>query len=789
MHRSTVAGAAWQVALLVGLVAVAGYFLLPGEGAKDAGYSVIGVGSVACVIVGIRWHRPADRWGWQAVTAGNLCFVLGDGVYDVYQFGLHRAIPFPSVADAFYLAGYPFLILGVVYLTGRRPGGGNGVREGLADAGIVTIGALALSWHFVMGSYATDATAGALAKGVALAYPVMDLGVLFIVAQGLIFGAARRATHVFLAAAMVAMVVADSVYDVLVLHGGYSVGNPVDAGWLINYVLVGVAALHPTMAAPTNGATRETSADAGARRLPLIALAGFVPPGILLASAITGRRADATAMALCSMALFALVVQRMRWLFHEATEQAATLRRSLSRRQSLEVELRHQALHDSLTGLANRALLDDRVQQALARAPRAGLAVALCFCDLDGFKTVNDSLGHQAGDDMLVAAGKRLAAVVRPGDTVARLGGDEFAVLLEHIDDPAAATAVAERIVSVMRQPVAVQGRPIATSVSVGVAVATTGTTAAQLLREADAAMYEAKAAGKDRLAVFEADMHDKIVERLELINALVGALGRDELYLDYQPQFSLTDRRLTGFEALLRWRHPGAGIIAPDRFVPLAEETGLIVPIGRWVIEQACHQGALWATSQPSLTVSVNLSARQLRDAGLVGDVRAALSSSGLRPDRLVLEVTESVLMDDAGRGREVLAELKAAGIKLAIDDFGTGYSSLTYLRQLPVDILKIDKSFVDPLRDLDGEGPAFVATIIALAHDLGLATVAEGLEHSEQQAALTRLGCDQAQGYLLGRPADIAAATRLAAGHAALARPQRGQQREAPLMAEADR
>ncbi|HUZ19390.1 MAG TPA: EAL domain-containing protein [Acidimicrobiales bacterium] len=755
------ARSAWKLVVVVGLAAVVGYFLLPGSGAKNAAYSVIGLGSVACVVAGIVRRRPADRGGWLAIAAGNLSFVVGDAVYDFYQFVLHRATPFPSAADAFYLAGYPFLIFGVARLT-RGRARGQGARESYADAAIVAIGALALSWHFLMGTYAHDATIGSFGKLVNLAYPVLDLGVLFIVVQGLVFGTARRPVHRLLAAAMVSMIVADFVYDLMVLNGTYAVGSPVDAGWLVSYVLVGAAALHPTMALDLDG--RPTDRSGLRRRLPLVALAGLVVPLILLIGSLDGLESDVAPLALMALVLFVLVVLRMWWMLKRIAEQTSSLEEALAVRESLEGELRHRAFHDSLTGLANRALLQDRVEHALGAASRGHGSVALCFCDLDGFKTINDSLGHIVGDATLVAAGKRLAAAIRPGDTVARLGGDEFAVLMEDGADPATAAAVAERIVSVMRHPVEVDGRAIVLSVSVGVAIGDVATTSEELLSQADSAMYAAKSNGRDRFEVFERSMLARTVERLELTNAFSGALERGEFLLEYQPQFALGDGQLEGFEALIRWEHPRFGLIGPQRFIPLAEETGHIIPIGRWVIEQACEQAARWSDHHGSpLVIAVNLSSRQLADPQLADDVRTALAMSGLSADQLVLEITESSLVVDTGRALSVLRELKSIGVQLAIDDFGTGYSSLNYLRQFPIDLLKIDKAFVDPLADPTGEGEAFITTIVSLARSLGLHIVAEGIEHVEQQIQLARLGCDSAQGFLMSRPLRPAAATDL--------------------------
>jgi diguanylate cyclase (GGDEF)-like protein len=564
---------------------------------------------------------------------------------------------------------------------------------------------------------------------------------------------------------MVSMVVGDFAYDLLSLHGAYSVGNPVDAGWLIAYVLIGVAALHSAQGSRSVMEQRTVTHDG--RRLPAIALAGFISPVMLLVAALLGYDNDTIVLSVISITLFGLIILRMRWMFSRIERQSRSLVQALSVRESLEADLRHQAFHDDLTGLPNRALLLDRMEQALAASSRSGKIVAVCFCDLDGFKSINDSLGHLAGDAILVAASKRLGGAIRPGDTVARLGGDEFAVLMDDVGDPSVAVAVAERIVSILHQPVEVDDRSVALSVSVGVAVATLDSTAEQLLSEADSAMYEAKSAGRNRLAIFEQSMHARITERLQLSSAFQGALERDEFFLQYQPQFSLQNGSLQGFEALIRWNHPTLGVVVPDRFIPLAEATGNIIPIGRWVIEKACEQATQWAQlGGPALTMAVNISALQLRDPHLIDDVRLAIALGGLDPKQLVLEITESVLITDTDYNLEVLAKLKDIGVRLAIDDFGTGYSSLGYLRRMPIDELKIDKTFVDPLADPGGEGAAFVSTIIKLAHTLGLNVVAEGIEHSEQRQLLSQLGCDNAQGYLWARPMDPNLATEYVRG-----------------------
>jgi diguanylate cyclase (GGDEF)-like protein len=506
--------------------------------------------------------------------------------------------------------------------------------------------------------------------------------------------------------------------------------------------------------------------------MPIVAVAGSVAPTILLVGSVTGRHTDVAVLAGTSLAMGALVTARMNWMFSSMRRQADQLRShseslqvALRARDALAADLRHQAFHDALTGLANRALLQDRMEHALARLVREVDTVALILFDLDGFKTVNDSLGHQAGDTLLVTVAERMSAVVRPGDTVARLGGDEFAVFMESVRNHDEAVMVIERVLSALREPLVLIDRSITLSASAGVAFGTAEKTTAQLLSEADAAMYEAKSHGRNRHEIFEQSMRSRIVERLEFTNSFAGALERSEFFVEFQPLFVLDGGQLQGFEALLRWQHPTLGLIAPLRFIPLAEETGFIVPLGRWVLESACLAAQSWpAGADGPPTVAVNLSARQLQDPGLSCDVRAALARSGLAGERLVLEVTEGMLVLDPEQTVQVLNELKQMGVSIAIDDFGTGYSSLSHLRKFPVDILKIDKSFIDQLDGAHHEGPAFVEAIIRLARGLDVATVAEGIEDGAQREALTQMGCDVGQGFLLSRPLGERAAAGLA-------------------------
>ena len=429
----------------------------------------------------------------------------------------------------------------------------------------------------------------------------------------------------------------------------------------------------------------------------------------------------------------------------------------MTERKKLESQLRHQAYHDGLTGLANRARFLDRVEHALALRRQDGGSLAVLLLDIDGFKTVNDSLGHDAGDALLCGVASRLVGALLSGDTAARLGGDEFVVLVESVGgirgrDP---EATVRRILADLARPFTVCGREIFAGASVGIVVGGGGDRADELLRSADAAMYRAKAEQPGSYRVFQPSMHEAAVARLELHGRLRRAVEADEFIIHYQPIVSLTDGAMIGVEALVRWDDPVAGLVSPADFIGAAEETGLIVSIGDSVLRQACAQIAEWRAERPGLelSVSVNLSGRQLADAGLVATVRDILRESGVPAELLCLEITETVLMRESDSNLARLHDLKALGVRLAIDDFGTGYSSLSYLRQFPVDVLKIDKSFMDGVAR-DVEGRSFVKAIVRLAQTLRIATVAEGVEDEAQLETLRRVGCDRAQGFLFARP-----------------------------------
>ena len=437
------------------------------------------------------------------------------------------------------------------------------------------------------------------------------------------------------------------------------------------------------------------------------------------------------------------------WSFRDVTE-----------RTRLEAELAHQAFHDALTGLANKALFRDRLNHAVARLETSGLQLAVLFLDVDNFKTVNDSLGHSRGDLLLGIVSETLVGCMRNSDTVARLGGDEFAVLIEDLADHSDATQVAEDILTALRRPVSLGSKDVVATVSIGIRFGTPGCTSEELLRDADLAMYMAKENGKDRYEEFRDRMHTTVMERLELEADFRQGVINEDLVVHYQPIVNLDTKGIVGFEALVRWQHPTRGLLRPEAFLAFAEQAGFMGAVDCFVLTKACGQVLRWQRDglvAPDASISVNLSARDMVEAGIDRAVRILLAESGFDPSNLIVEITESAMMNDIDAAVRELRSLKALGLRIAIDDFGTGYSSLAYLQRLPIDILKIDRSFVAAL-SADVESVTLVNAIIRMAEALGHTTIAEGIERATQDTILRQLGCHLGQGYLLGPPLDAA-------------------------------
>jgi diguanylate cyclase (GGDEF)-like protein/PAS domain S-box-containing protein len=993
-------------------------------------WGLLGLGSAAAMVVGVVDNRPAHRIAWLLLILGVSTFASGDVTYDVLTKFLHEQNPFPSLADVFYLATYFLLASGLTTMvrTRRRRDGESGA---LLDALIITSGLGVLSWIYLIQPYvhATDMTL--LAKLTSVAYPLGDILLLCVLARLVFGGGTSNASVRLLTIGALGVLVADSSYGWIQLHGLWKVGGPTDLGWVLFYVCWGAAALHPTMrdltleqpwrprqlkpatlvllsasalAAPLlivwrdvrgvpkgagvlagfsavvfvlvmlrlTGLARAQAANvlreqalrsfseslvaatersdvwnAGVNAVMEMGATGAVGCIVVESSAtseqviaatwpelvgaavqVTSRQAEGDRKMVCltsgepvvalppstiwtwlessenesdramvlerlllahdgllpldlraildgiaaqlTLALgrvdLARVVQDARnerrfqsmvqyssdlisliganqRVIYQSPAVAAVLGRApdefigqplsewthpddrstvqtqftkvlagglgttttfeyrvaradgqwrtidtvitnfvdepdigaillngrdVTERHVLERELNHQAFHDTLTGLANRALFLDRLSHAMDRGDRGAEPVAVLFLDLDDFKAVNDSFGHPVGDHLLVAVAERVRSATRPGDTVARFGGDEFAVLIESGEMPEAAKAVAERITEALTPTFRVHANDVAMRASIGIALGQRPQeTPDDLLRDADLAMYLAKRNGKGRFEMYRPNMHSDAVRRLETAVGLREGLEAGEFEVFYQPIVNAHTGQLIGAEALVRWNHPTRGLLAPMEFIAVAEATGLIVALGRQVVREATVQAQEWrhiGLVDDDFYVSVNLSALQLQEQDLVDDISRALDDSGLPPGALVLEVTESALIKNLDLTLPRLHALRCLGVRLAVDDFGTGYSSLSYLADLPVNFVKIDKSFVDRITQ-DADGSAMVRGVIDLSRALGFTCVAEGVERENQRAVLDKLGCDSAQGYLFARPAsgiDIAQAFR---------------------------
>ena len=680
-------------------------------------------------------RRLQAAWRFLALAAS--VYLLGDIAQTVYE--ATGKSEYPSWADPCYLAFYPLTLAGVLCFPAARRSRVERVRMAL-DMAVVAIGGTALVGYVLLGPIIAAAGGSpVLQTVVSIAYPVGDvilfLGLATLLRQSI--PSAKGALRL-LTVGLLFFVAGDLVCGYMTLHGSYQGGDPVDTLWIVAVACLAVAA---AAQAPLEAAAQV----APNRNIDRVA---WLPYGAVAAAFVVlliSERSEAVfpviTLTLGALALTLVVAARQFLAQHDLV--------------GAQDELRHQAMHDTLTGLPNRALVLDRAEQVLARARRQHSPVAALYVDVDGFKHVNDTLGHAAGDTLLETVAARLSSVMRASDTVGRLSGDEFICLLDSPDLDASPELVAARILEVLRVPIDLHDpgkQPLTITASIGIARGERDE-ADDLLRDADIALYQAKEAGRDCYRVFESSMHTVAHDRATLEMDLNDALEKGQFFLLYQPTLDLELELMTGVEALLRWRHPTRGLLLPDLFIPIAERNGTIVPIGRWVLDEACAQAAAWHGQGHELGMAVNVSARQLESDTFVEEARAALDRSGLEPSALTLEITETTLMRDPDSATRRLAALKTLGVRLAIDDFGAGYSSLAYLRQFPVDAIKIDRSFVSGLTGAAGSA-ALIHTLVQLGRTLGLQTLGEGIEQPVQLETLQREQCDLGQGFLFARP-----------------------------------
>jgi diguanylate cyclase (GGDEF)-like protein len=700
----------------------------------DAFFAPIGIASLISLFAASRRCRaqPRLRWAWRLIALGGLVYLLGDAAESVYE-SVGR-LPFPSLADAFYLPFYPLVLGGLLLAAPREGGAGHRTRIGL-DLAVVALSASAVMVYVILGPELVASSSNAFKTAVAIAYPVGDVLLIVAIGSVMLRGLPPSGELAFglLAVGLVFFVAGDVIYNYIQLHSVYRGGDAVDWLYMSAVAMFGVAAAAQAPPRPC---------DAPLDRPPR---ASWLPSGAVVIGFVlllyTYRDAPwfPGKSLLVASALIALLV---------------SLRQYLAQRDLIgtQRQLSHQAVHDHLTGLLNRGAVVERARQLLAEPARDGAPVVAIRVDIDGFKNVNDSFGHSAGDQLLKVVAERLSRVARAADTAGRIGGDEFVVLLGERPDDRAPEQLAERICQSAREPVVLGQHEVAISVSAGIA-AGAGISPEQLLHDADHALCSAKQAGKNCWRVFRDRAGSDDRGHVRLAFELRDAIAAEQFFLVYQPIIDLRNMKLTGVETLIRWRHPTRGILAPAAFIPAAESNGTILPIGQWVLRTACLQAAAWREAGTPIGISVNVSPEQMHDDRLVQNVSESIELAGLEPRLLCLEITESTVMRDTLRAESILHELKSLGVHVAIDDFGIGYSSLAYLHRFPFDVLKIDRSFIGGMmasRDLR----VMVHTLVQLGNDLGLRTLAEGIENADQLAHLQQESCRYGQGFLLGRP-----------------------------------
>lgn len=701
------------------------------------------VGSSAVIALAIRRNRPAVAWPWWCVFTAFVLFLVGNVIRQGEQIsrvlrGGHSLVP-----DSIIIPGYALLLVGLVGFVREREKERRHSLGIVLDGLMAALALLACCWVFLIEPVLAHRDVSAVVRLVVLLYPAMSLALVVIMLQ-IAFGAGRRpgVSERYLVAAVSSMFAGDVLATLNLLSVVDSL-RVMDLMYVTALVAAAAGVLDPSMRELTEPA-KGAPASWPVGRIGLVAVALSVPAVLVLRSgqgAIDQR-----------VVLFAIIIL----LTGTAILQ---ILRALRVAETSEARLSFQALHDGLTGLPNRAMMERHLTGALARAAGDDSPVGLLFLDIDRFKLINDTVGHTLGDEILVQVASRLQKNVRPTDLVTRIGGDEFVIVLGQTVGVGDALEFANRLRHCLREPFTVDGTEFFVTASIGLACVPAGgadVSAEVLIRDADTAMYRAKEAGRDAVAVFDDSMRAQLAERVEIERDLRHAVARGELHLAFQPIVSASTGSIVSAEALVRWLHPTLGVIMPARFIPLAEESELIVEIGSFVLDEALRQIAAvrQVAGLEDLTVAVNLSAVQLRDDLLVEHVGSVLDKHGLPGSALCLELTETVVMGDPDTAMAAFDALRHLDVRLAIDDFGTEYSSLAYLQRLPVDKLKIDRSFVEGLRDPDGASDTLVAAIVAIARALGMETIAEGVETVEQARMLVALGCDSLQGYLYSRP-----------------------------------
>jgi diguanylate cyclase len=737
----------WLVVLLIG-----GGVALIGPALPVAPWLVVNTAlhalCLAIMVAGLRRHRSSARAAWRLVIIGRVVWAA-TGAYWNLSFLLYGHAPYPSSLALGFFIQYPLITAGLLMIANRRDA--RRTTHALIDAAIITGGLSVLLWTFAVEPFVHLDRLGAVQLTTGSAFTICDLLVLAALVRLAILSGRPDLGTGLLSASVVALLGADVVFCTtnLAVQGSGFVAPPVpNLLWQLSAVLAAAAALHPAARRPDP--RRRVPRDGLVARWQLAAfvlLALLVPAVPVAVAALDGRSASSAperylVPAAIATVVSVLLVVRLGMVVQVADRRAVELQRSLGQRDALERELHHRAMHDPLTGLANRTLLVERLD-------RATPGLSMLLLDLDGFKDVNDTLGHPAGDELLIEVSRRLRAALPAAELLARLGGDEFAVLwhTEGDDD------TPHRVLACLRPVYQIAGRDVHVTGSVGLLTLEDQVTSADALRDADLALYAAKDAGKDQIARFTLDLRVARDRHSELTAGLRRAVARDELAVHYQPVVRLADGQVTAVEALLRWTPPD-GPVPPTTFIPVAEATGLIIPIGWWVLRRACLEARRWFVEH-GICVTVNVSGHQLREADFVDTVLAVLAQTGLPGRALVLELTETTLIT-ASVGE--LDKLREHGVRVAIDDFGTGYSSLSYLVQLPVDILKIDRAFTGPPGQPAAHHWAFTRAILELAESLKLDTIAEGVETTEQAATLRALDCPYAQGYLYSRPVPAA-------------------------------